>query len=154
MTRTQKIVIGVGSGVLVCFIIIAGIVVGAATVGWRAAVRSGNAAAAIRHLKTIGFVQNQYFATHGRKYGTFDDLARESLIDARFRGETPVVDGYVYQLTISQNATVGSMYVVTANPLDSSTGRNHFYVDSTSGVIRVNSFRRAGPDDPPVLYKP
>ena len=154
MTRTRKIVIGVVGGVLVCLVAIAGILVGAATVGWRAAVRSGNAVAAIKALETIAAIQNQYYATHGRKFGTFDELASEQLLDSRFRGEAPVVDGYVYKLTISHNAANGSTYVVTANPLNSSTGRNHFYRDSTSDVIRVNSDRIAGPDDPPVIYKP
>ncbi|HKP38882.1 MAG TPA: hypothetical protein VJT71_18635 [Pyrinomonadaceae bacterium] len=149
MTRTRKIVIAVVGGVLVCLVVIAGILVGAATVGWRAAVRSGNAVAAIKALETIDAAERQYHATQGQKYGTFQDLVREQLVDSRFNTEAPVVDGYVYKLTISHNG-----YVVTANPLNSSTGRNHFYRDSTSDVIRVNSDRIAGPGDPPVIYKP
>jgi hypothetical protein len=152
MTRTQKIVIGVAV-VLVC-LFAAGVLLWVAAAGWKASVRSGNAVTAIQNLKTIGWAETQYYTTQGRKYGTFQELFREQLIDARFAVEAPVVDGYVYQITISQNATHGSTYVLTANPLDSSTGRNHFYVDSTSDVIRVNSSRRAGSDDPPLLYKP
>ena len=154
MTRTRKIVFGVVSGVLVCLLLIAGILVGAATIGWRAAVRSGNAVAAIQHLKTIDLAQRQYYAAHARRFGTFADLVSEQLLDSRFNGDAPVVDGYVYQLTISQQAANGSTYVLTANPLNSSTGRNHFYLDSTSDVIRVNSDRTASPHDPPVIYKP
>ena len=151
MTSTKKIVIGV-AGVVCLFA--AGILLWVAAAGWKAWVRSGNAVTAIQNLKTIGRAETQHYASHGRKYGTFQELVSERLLDARFNGEAPVVDGYVYNLTISHNATNGSTYVLTANPLNSSTGRNHFYVDSKSDVIRINSFGRAGPDDPPVIYKP
>jgi hypothetical protein len=153
MNWKQKKRVGIVVSVLAC-LLVAGAIFGFAAVVWKAWVRSGNAVTAIENLKTIDAVERQYYATHGRKFGTFDELVRERLLDARFSGEAPVVDGYVYQLTISQDTTHGSTYVLTANPLNSSTGRNHLYRDSKSDVIRINSDRRAGPDDPPVIYKP
>lgn len=151
MTVTRKIVIGVATGVLVCLLLVAGVVIGAATIGWRSAVRSGNEAATSKSLQTIGFVQKQYYATHGRKYGTFAELIGEQLLDARFKADAPVVDGYVYRLTINPTgANAQPMYAVTADPLDSSTGTKHFYGDSSSREIRVNPNQRAGPNDPPL----
>jgi Tfp pilus assembly protein PilE len=146
MTRTQKIVLGFVIGVVVC-LFIAGILLGAAHVGWKSAVRAGNEAATIQNLKTIGTVERQYYVSHGRKFGTFEELVREQLVDARFRDEAAVVDGYVLTLTI--NPTSGNTqpkYVVTADPQQSSTGINHFYRDSSSDEIRVNPDHWAGPN--------
>lgn len=151
MTRTKKIVIGVVIGVLVCLFVIAGVLFGAAFIGWKSAVRAGNEAATIQDLKTISAVEIQYYNTHGRKFGTFEDLTREKFLNERFRGEALLVDGYVLTLTINPaTGNARSSYVITADPLNSSTGTNHFYLDSSSNEIRVNPDRRAGPDDPPL----
>jgi Tfp pilus assembly protein PilE len=149
MTRTKKIVLGLAIGVLVCLLLITGMLIGAATIGWKSAVRAGNESVAILNLRTIAAIENQYHNTHGRRFGTFEELTGEQLLDARFRGEAPVVDGYVYQLTINQTAANGqAMFVVTADPQDSSAGTNHFYRDSSSDEVRVNPHQRAGPKDP------
>lgn len=151
MSRTQEIVIGVVSVVLACLLLIAGILVGAATIGWRSAVRSGNEAASIQNLKAIGWAETRYYATQGRKYGMLEELASEQLIDARFKADAPVVDGYVYQLTIvAGTSNARQMYFVTADPMDSSTGTSHFYRNSSSEEIRGNPDHRAGPNDPPL----
>ena len=155
MTRTKKIILGLAIGLLVCLLLVTGVLVGAATIGWKSAVRSGNETSALKGVSTIAAIETQYFNTHGRKFGTFEELVHESLIDARFRGEAPVVDGYVYHLTINQSAANGQlMYLVTADPQDSSTGRNHFYLDSSSYEIRVNPNQKAGPNDPAWQKKP
>jgi hypothetical protein len=52
--------------------------------------------------------------------------------------------------TYQSSANGKSMYVVTADPQDSSTGTKHFYLDSSSNEIRVNPHHRAGPNDPPL----
>jgi Tfp pilus assembly protein PilE len=149
MTQTQKVVLGFAIGVLVCLLLITGILVRAATIGWKAAMRSGDETAAIQSLKTIDVVQKQYYATHARKFGTFEDLTREQLLDVRFRREAPVVDGYVYQLTIAGDiSNARQMYLLTADSLNSSTGTNHFYRDSSSDEVRFNPEHRAGPNDP------
>jgi Tfp pilus assembly protein PilE len=149
MTRTKKTILGLAIGVLVCLLLITGVLVGAATIGWKSAVRSGNETAAIKSVRTIAAIEIQYYNTHGRKFGTFEELVNESLLDARFKGEAPVVDGYVYHLTINQSAANSQpMYFVTADPQDSSTGRNHFYLDSSSDEIRVSPNQKAGPKDP------
>jgi hypothetical protein len=130
---------------------VAGVLLGAAVIGWKSALRSGNEAATIQNLKTIGAVEIQYYNTHGRKFGTFEELIREKFLNKRFKGEPPLVDGYVFTLTVNPaTGNARSSYVVTADPQDSSTGANHFYRDSLSDEIRVNPDRRAGPDDPPL----
>ena len=59
---------------LMIVIAIIGILIGAAVFSWKAATRAGNEAATIQNLKTIAAVQIQYYNTHGRTFGTFDQL--------------------------------------------------------------------------------
>jgi hypothetical protein len=42
-----------------------------------------------------------------------------------------------------------SSYTLNGDPQSNATGKNHFYVDSTSASIHVNPDRPAGPNDPP-----
>jgi hypothetical protein len=151
MTRTQKIVTGVVIAVLVCLLAAGGFLFGAALIGWRAATRAGNEAATVQNLRTIGAVEIQYYNTHGRRFGTFEDLIREELLSDKFKGEAPVTDGYVLKLTVtSATANANASYSVTADPQDDNTGRNHFYFDSSLEEIRINPNHRAGPNDPPL----
>jgi hypothetical protein len=136
--------------ILVC-LIIAGVFLGAAMVGFKAARRAGNEAATIQDLKTISAIEIQYYNTHNRQFGTFEELIRQKFLNERFRGEPPTTDGYVFSLNVSQDTGNGrSSYVLTADPQDSKTGTNHFYFDSSSTEIRVNPDHRAGPSDPPL----
>src|SRR5215813_8537669 len=79
---------------LMIVIAIIGILIGAAVVGWRAATKSGNEAATQQNLKTIAAVQIQYYNTHGRTFGTFEQLIKEQLLNSKFEGNPPNVDGY------------------------------------------------------------
>jgi len=140
---------------LMIVIAIIGILIGAATIGWRAAVRAGNEAAALQDLKTISSVQIQYYNTHNRNFGTFEQLTKEQMLDARFTGNPPVVDGYIFTLKVPpKTANAQTSYTLNADPQQSegigSTGKNHFYVDSTAGTIHVNADQAAGPNDPPL----
>ena len=149
MTRTKRIVIGLIIGVLlICLFIAVSLVL---VSGHRAAERAGNEAATIQNMKTIAAVEIQYYNTHGRKFGTFEDLTREQLISGKFKGEPPIVDGYILTLTITPKAeNTRAMYVLNADPEDNSTGTNHFFLDSSSIEIRFNPDRRAGSNDPPL----
>jgi Tfp pilus assembly protein PilE len=143
---TKKIIIGVGALVLLIAIVI-GIVVAAGFVSWKTAIRSGNEAAALQHLKTIAATQIQYYNTHNRNFGTFDQLIRDGLLDARFGGE--VVGGYTFALRVTSKTASGpASYTLNADPRDSSTGRNHFYVDSTGDAIHINADQPARASDP------
>jgi len=145
---TKKILIGVVALVLLIAIVI-GIMVAAGFVSWKAAVRSGNEAAALQHLKTIAAAEIQYYNTHNRNFGTFDQLIKDVMLDARFGGE--VVDGYTFALKVTAKTASGpASYTLNADPQDGSTGKNHFYVDSTDGAVHVNADQPARPTDPPI----
>src|SRR6476659_7857278 len=62
---------------LMIVIAIIGILIGAAVVGWRAATRAGNEAATLQNLKTIFTTQGLYYNSHGRSFGTFEQLTKE-----------------------------------------------------------------------------
>jgi Tfp pilus assembly protein PilE len=118
---------------------------------WRAAKRSGNEAATVQNLKTIAAVQIQYYNTHNRTFGTFDQLIKDGLLDARFAGDLPLVDGYTFTLKVTtRTASVKTSYTLNADPQSGASGRNHFYLDSTSFAINVNADQPAGPNDPPL----
>ena len=80
MTSTaQKIVIGVVVAVLPAVAAL-GIVGGAAVYGWKAAQKAGDEAATIQNMKTIGAAEIQYYNTHNRNFGTFDQLIDEQIL--------------------------------------------------------------------------
>jgi hypothetical protein len=149
--RTRKTVIiivvaCVSSGVL----IIAGLMA-LAIYGHESAQRAGNEAATQQNLKTIAAVEIQYYNTHMRTFGTFDQLIKEEMLTSKFSGNPPVVDGYVLKLNILPGtSTQPGSYTLNADPQRGTTARTHFYLDSTSATIHVNPDRPAGPTDPPL----
>src|SRR4029078_3412207 len=91
---------------LMIVIAIIGILIAVGVTGWKAAVRSANEAAAIKTLRSIGEQQMLYYNAHQRStFGTFDEMLKENLLDTRFAGTTPVVDGYVYQMKVVPKST-------------------------------------------------
>jgi hypothetical protein len=101
----------------------------------------------IQTIRTIVTAEEAYRATHDG-YGTFDELTKAGLLDARFAGDAPNLKGYRY--TISAGATG---YSINADPEASdkqrATGGRHFFVDSSDGVIKANATQPAGAGDPP-----
>ena len=141
---------------LMIVIAIIGILIAVGVTGWKAAVKSANEAAAIKTLRTIAEQQMLFYNSHQRTtFGTFDEMLKENMLDTRFAGTTPVVEGYVFQLrTIPKSTTTQPGYVVNADPQVtegvSATGKNHFYVDSDSNTIHVNPTQSATATDPPI----
>ena len=147
MSRSLKTILIV---LAVLIVVVVGASLGVTIYGWRAAVREGNKHAAVQNLKTIGMVEIQYYNTHKRSFGTFDQLVKEQMLDARFAGNAPVVDGYVFTLVVTPRAeNVVSSFSVRADP---QAGNDHFYLDSTDGMVHVNSNKPAGPEDPEPNY--
>ena len=136
-----------------------GILIAVGVTSWKAAVRSTNEAAAIKTLKTIAEQQKFYYNSHGHtSFGTFDEMLKENLLDTRFAGTTPVVDGYVYTMTvIPKSSTLQAGFAVNADPEATegfgATGKNHFYLDSDSNAIHVNSSQPATAPDPPIVQQ-
>ena len=141
---------------LMIVIAIIGILIAVGVTGWKAAVKSANEAAAIKTLRTIAEQQMLYYNAHQRSsFGTFDEMLKEGLFDTRFTGGTPVVEGYVFNMrVIPKSTTTQPGFAVNADPQVTegvgATGKNHFYLDSDSNTIHVNSSQPATAADPPI----
>ena len=140
---------------LMIVIAIIGILIGTATYAWRSAQIQGNETSTIKALNTFSVVELQYFNMHNRTFGAMEDLLKESLIDSRFSGNPPVVNGYVFTLKVTPKSTTQqSSYTLNADPQQTAgigaTGRNHFYIDSNAATIHVNPDQPAGPNDTPL----
>lgn len=149
MTSTfQKIILGIVV-VALLGLSVAGVLVGAAVYGWKAAQRAGNEAATMQNMKTIAAVEIQYYNTHKQTFGTFDQLTREQMLTSKFSGDPVVADGYVLTLKVAAGSPDHkSFYALNADPQSASTGKNHFYIDSASESIHVNPDQPAGASDP------
>jgi prepilin-type N-terminal cleavage/methylation domain-containing protein len=140
---------------LMIVIAIIGILIGVGVTGWRAAVRSANEAAAAETLRKIAEQQLMYFNSHNlSQFGTFDQMLKDGLLDSRFSGNPPVVNGYIFTLKVIPKSTnQPASYTVNADPQQSegigATGRKHYYTDSV-GTIHVNDTQPATPADPPL----
>ena len=133
---------------LMIVIAIIGILIGAAVYGWKAAQKAGNEAATLQNLRTIAAVQIQYYNTHSRTFGTFDQLVKEQMLSSKFSGNPPNVDGYILNLKVTpKTATAPTSYTLNADPQNDSAGKNHFYIDSADGSIHQNPDQPAGPND-------
>jgi hypothetical protein len=106
-------------------------------------------AVVLSNLRSIIVAENAYNISNG-SYGTFDQLTSGGFLDARFKGDRPLLNEYSYTITIpekSANATTAS-YSCNADPerTGDRAGR-HFYIDSTSNDIHVNATQPATATD-------
>ena len=90
-------------------------------------------------LNAIRSAQISYMSQTG-SYGTFPQLVNRNLLDSRFTGERPVVQGYAFTITVDS----GGGYSVNADPKEGE-GR-HFYMDQ-SNAIHYNDNRSASSSD-------
>ena len=65
---------------LMIVIAIIGILIGAAVFTFKAAQKSGNETATQQNIHTIAAVQIQYYNTHSRTFGTFDQMIKEGVV--------------------------------------------------------------------------
>jgi prepilin-type N-terminal cleavage/methylation domain-containing protein len=141
---------------LMIVIAIIGILIAVGVTGWKAATKSANEAAAVKTLRSIAEQQMLFYNSHQRSaFGTFEEMIKENLLDTRFSGSTPVVDGYVYTMKVTARSTSQQAgYTINADPQVTegvgATGTNHFYVDSDSNTIHVNRTQPATVSDPPI----
>ena len=141
---------------LMIVIAIIGILIGVGIAGYRSAIKAANEAAAVKTMRSIAEQQMLYYNAHQRSsFGTFEEMRKENLLDSRFDGTTPVVDGYVYTMKIIPKSTTQQpSYTINADPQVASgvgaTGKNHYYVDSDSNIIHVNANQPATATDPPI----
>ncbi len=141
---------------LMIVIAIIGLLIGVAGYGWQAMMKAGNEAAAAQSLDKIRTFQAQYASRNRGKFANFDELIRAVGLDERFAGERPVVNGYIYTITVEEPSTnKPPFYSVNADPQSAegvgATGNRHFYTDSTLGTIRgTDENRPAKADDPSI----
>jgi prepilin-type N-terminal cleavage/methylation domain-containing protein len=134
---------------LMIVIAIIGILIGAAVYGWRSAQKAGNEAATMQNLKTIAAVQIQYYNTHARTFGTFEQMVKEQMLTSKFDGNPPSPDGYVLTLKVTPKTSgTPTSYTLNADPQTTGSGTNHFYLDSSDSSIHINAAQPAGPGDP------
>lgn len=141
---------------LMIVIAIIGILIAVGVTGWKAAVRSANEAAAVQTLRTLTQQQMLYYNSHQRtSYGTFDEMLKDGLLDNRFAGTTPLIDGYIFTMRVVPKTTsTPPGYAINADPQSTegvgATGRNHFFVDSDKNTIHVNATQPAAVTDPSI----
>jgi hypothetical protein len=105
---------------------------------------------AISTLRNIATAERNYSVTHEGDYATLAQLADAGYLDSRFSSERPLKE-YVLTLNVSPKSA-GSpegSYTCNADPDAGRQGR-HFYIDSTSGVIRANETQSASSNDPAI----
>ena len=99
---------------------------------------------ALMALKTIYAGQQAYALSNGGAYGTFPQLCAGGHLDERFNSNSPQVKDYVLTMEVS-----GNSYRIKADPAGAGeqAGR-HFYMDSSSPLVRVNATQPATASDP------
>ncbi len=122
---------------------------------WQSVTQSGNETAATQNIDLIRKLQIQYASRNRGNFApTFDELIKSVQLDDKFKGETPLVNGYIYTMKVQEaSGSQPSFYSVNANPQVSegvtATGTRYFYYDSTLPTMRFTKENRpAKPDDP------
>lgn len=137
-------------------IAIIGLLIGVGTYAWSSMIQSGNETSAQQAIRNIQTLQAQYASRNQGRFGKFDDLIRVVNLDEKYAGERPVVNGYLFTLTVEE-PTEGrpAFYSINADPQVSEgvtrTGTRHFYTDSSLSTIRgTDENRPAKADDPSI----
>jgi general secretion pathway protein G len=134
---------------LMIVIAIIGILIGAAVYTFKASQKAGNEAATMQNTKTIAAVQIQFYNTHARTFGTFEQMIKEQMLTSKFAGNPPSADGYIYTLKVTpKTAGAPSSYTLNVDPQTEGSGTNHFYIDSSDSSIHLNPAQPASASDP------
>jgi prepilin-type N-terminal cleavage/methylation domain-containing protein len=140
---------------LMIVIAIIGILISVGVVGWRAALRRGNEAATISTLEKIRESQASYALGHHGEFGSFDQMIADGALDERYKGNTPVINGYVFTMKVMPKSTTNqSDFAVNADPQNAegvaATGKRHFYIDAAVSTVRENPDQPATANDRPI----
>lgn len=96
---------------------------------------------AIGAMRTVALAQQAHAVTNGGNHATFLQLVEGGYLDSRFNGETPELQGYVLRMNVGDKT-----FSCNADPVGDEKGR-HFYIDSSSALIRVNETQAASAKD-------
>jgi prepilin-type N-terminal cleavage/methylation domain-containing protein len=141
---------------LMIVIAIIGLLIGVGSIAWQAVIRSGNETTAAQTVDNIRKFQAQYASRNKGNFATFDELIAKVSLDEKFKGESPVVNGYVFKMTVVPgSASTPPSYSITADPQVAegltATGTRHFYTDSSLSSIKgTDENRPAKADDPAI----
>ncbi len=92
----------------------------------------------ITTLRTINGAQKNYSISHDGQYGSFPQLVEGGYLDERFSSTNPVVKAYVLNMKVAPNS-----YSCNADPSSTEKPAPHYYIDSTSAEIHVNTTQPA-----------
>jgi len=128
---------------LMIVIAIIGLLIGVGSYAWQSMIKSGNEATAAQSLDKIRTFEAQYAAKNRGKFANFDELIKSVGLDEKFAGERPVINGYVFTLTVDESsATKPAFYKITAEPQVNTgvtaTGTRYFYTDSSVSTIKAS----------------
>lgn len=119
------------------------------TTGIQQTATRADEAAAISTLRTIATAQRTYSLSNSGEFGTLQQLTDGGFLDVRFSNGKPIKD-YVLTLNVTpktEGAPEG-FYSCNADPeKPAERAGRHFYIDSTSNVIRVNDTQPASAAD-------
>lgn len=119
------------------------------TTGLQKSAESSNEPSAIVTLRSIATAQGSYAEANAGDYGTFQQLHEAGYLDSRFDSSKPESAGYVFTMLAQKSQGEPPGFSCNADPAQPGTGR-HFYIDSTSTVIRVNPSQPATATDEPI----
>ena len=141
---------------LMIVIAIIGLLIGVGTIAWTSVMKSGNETAAAQTIDNVRKFEAQYASKNHGSFATFDELIAKVSLDDKFKGERPVVNGYIFTLAvIPASGTTPSSYSVTADPQVGegvgATGTRHFYTDSTLSSIKATDENRPAKVDDPAI---
>lgn len=141
---------------LMIVIAIIGLLIGVGSIAWQAVIRSGNETTAAQTVDNIRKFQAQYASRNKGNFATFDELILKVSLDDKFKGERPVVNGYIFTMNVVPgSASTPPSYSINADPQVAegitATGTRHFYTDSALSSIKgTDENRPAKADDPAI----
>lgn len=142
---------------LMIVIAIIALLIGVGVPAWQSMVQSGNETTAVESIDLVRKLQYQYASKHKGNFApTFDEMIKSVKLDEKFKGEKPLINGYIFTMKIQESSgNQPAFFSVNADPQVAeglqATGSRHFYFDSTLGTIKSTEENRpAKADDPSI----
>lgn len=141
---------------LMIVIAIIGLLIGVGSIAWQAVIKSGNETTAAQMMDNIRKFEVQYASGNHGKFATFDELIAKVGLDDKYKGASPIVNGYTFVLTVvPQSPSAPASFSLTADPQVadglSATGTRHYYTDSSLSTIKATDENRPAKIDDPAL---
>lgn len=137
---------------LMIVIAIIALLIGVGIPAYRKMVNNGNETSAAQSLQTIKTLQIGYAGKHQGKFApNFDTLIKSEELDERFAGENPIINGYVFKMTVQEpSGSKPAFYSINADPQEGS-GTGHYYFDSKLGTTKATQDDRPANEKDPSI---